>query len=315
VVDPSSFDLVERLVTLHDGPFGDSSAIPTSIVSMLTRQHVTVALTGDGGDELFCGYTRFLAAEAAERIPPPVRRIGHALASRIPSGPGERTLPARAHRFLSVAALPLAERVMGWNAYFTGTWDELLRPEIRTIVPVTDPLEWTRALFAHYPKGSTLAQVLGHNFESYLPYDLLVKADRSSMAHSLEVRSPFLDTGLVEYAARLPDRFKRRGTHTKWILKRAFRDVLPHPILTRGKMGFGMPLGTWFRTSLRDYLLDHLAPSARMYDYLDSTRVKSLVRDHLDRRADHGHRLWLLLTLEIWLRSLHAAHMAPSAAA
>jgi asparagine synthase (glutamine-hydrolysing) len=315
IVDPSSFDLVERLVTLHDGPFGDSSAIPTSIVSMLTRQHVTVALTGDGGDELFCGYTRFLAAEAAERIPQPVRHIGHALANWIPSGSGGRTLPARTHRFLSIAALPLAARVMGWNAFFTGAWNEILRPEVRAKVSVTEPLEWTQALFARYSRGSTLAQVLGHNFDSYLPYDLNVKADRSSMAHSLEVRSPFLDTALVEYAARLPDRFKRRGTHTKWILKRAFRDVLPPQIMTRGKMGFGMPLETWFRTHLRDYLLDHLAPSARIYDYLDATRVKSMVQDHFDRRADHSHRLWLLLTFEVWLRSLHAAHIVPSAAA
>lgn len=309
VVEPSSFDLVERLVALHDGPFGDSSAIPTSIVSMLTRRHVTVALTGDGGDELFCGYSRFLAAEAAERIPAPARHVGAALAKLLPSGPGERTLLARAHRFLGVATLPLADRMIGWNAYFTGSCADVLRPEVRAALPSVEPFAWTRKLFANQSSSTTLARVLSHNFESYLPYDLLVKADRASMVHSLEVRSPFLDTALIEYAARLPDRFKRRGTFTKWVLKHAFRDVLPRAIVTRGKMGFGLPLGTWFRTGLRDYLLDHLAPSAQMYQYIDRTRVDALVRDHLSNRADHGHRLWLLLTLEVWLRSLKAVHV------
>jgi asparagine synthase (glutamine-hydrolysing) len=315
IVEPSSFDLVERLVALHDGPFGDSSAIPTSIVSMLTRQHVTVALTGDGGDELFCGYTRFLAAEAAERIPVSARRAGAALARLLPTGPGERTLLARANRFLGVATLPLADRMTSWNAYFTGSRADVLRPDLRTSLPSIEPFEWTRMLFANQRYSTTLARVLAHNFESYLPYDLLVKADRASMAHSLEVRSPFLDTALIEYAARLPDHFKRRGTFTKWILKRAFRDVLPRAIVTRSKMGFGMPLGTWFRTSLRDYLLDHLAPGAQMYQYLDRACVEALARDHFTGRADHGHRLWLLLTLEVWLRSLQAAHAPPAAAA
>src|SRR5262249_32077631 len=154
---------------------------------------------------------------------------------------------------------------------------------------------------------------LDHNFETYLPYDLLVKADRSSMAHSLEVRSPFLDTELVEFAARLPDRFKRRGLTTKWILKRAFADLIPPEILNRGKMGFGIPLGTWFRGGLRDYLQERLARGAGLYDYVEHAYVDGLMREHLDGRADHGHKLWLLLTFEVWLRMLRSQSLACAA--
>jgi asparagine synthase (glutamine-hydrolysing) len=304
VVEPSSFDLVERLVAVHDGPFGDSSAIPTSIVSMLTRKHVTVTLTGDGGDELFCGYPRFLAAEAAEAVPSVVRRVGGGLSRALPAGLGERTLTARARRFLRAASLPLADRILRWQSYFAFDLDTILRPEIRRDVPVDEPRAWNRAIFEENGTASTLARVLDYNFETYLPYDLLVKADRSTMLHGLEARSPFLDTELVEYAARLPDGFKRRGTNMKWILKRAFEDILPPEIMTRGKMGFGMPLGTWFRTGLKDYLFDHLTSRAAVTEYLDPAAVETLVREHLAGRADNAHPIWLLLTFEVWLRSM-----------
>ena len=126
------------------------------------------------------------------------------------------------------------------------------------------------------------------------------------MAHSLETRSPFLDTALVEFAARLPDRYKRRGLQTKWILKRAFADLIPTEIQRRGKMGFGIPLGTWFRGGLRDYVQERLAHGASLYEYVDETYVGELLREHLDGRADHGHKLWLLLTLEVWLKRVRA---------
>jgi asparagine synthase (glutamine-hydrolysing) len=307
VVDPSAFDLVERLVWLHDGPFGDSSAIPTSIVSMLTRQHVTVALTGDGGDELFCGYPRFLAAEAAETIPHGVLAFGSWLSRGLPSGSGERSLTARAKRFMRKAALPLPDRLVGWISYFSSDLDRLLTADLRASLSLEEPLAYNRRLLEDSRGASTLSRVLEHNFETYLPFDLLVKADRASMAYALELRSPFLDTQLVEYAARLPDRFRRRGLSMKWILKRAFRDVLPHEIATRGKMGFGVPLGTWFRGKLREYLLDHLASNAELYRYVERSYVDEVLREHFDGRADHGHRIWLLLTLAIWLRSMPSA--------
>ena len=301
-LQPTSFDLVERLVELHDGPFGDSSAIPTSVVAGLTRQHVTVALTGDGGDELFCGYVRFLAAEAAERIPAPLRMLGGVVGERLPGGSSERSLLGKARRFLRIAALPLPDRLARLISLFTFELDQLFRPELRAKVDTTEPLEWMRGIVAASAGASTLSRTLDHNFETYLPYDLLVKADRSSMAHSLEARSPFLDTALIEYAARLPNRYRHRRTETKWMLKHAFADLIPREIMTRGKMGFGVPLGTWFRGDLRGYLEDHFRASARMYEYLEPTYVRALLDEHMSGRADHGHRLWLLLTFEIWLR-------------
>jgi asparagine synthase (glutamine-hydrolysing) len=173
-----------------------------------------------------------------------------------------------------------------------------------------EPFDWNEKFFACDEGVSDLSRMLQHNFESYLPYDLLVKADRSSMLHSLEVRSPFLDTALIEYAARLPDRFRRRGMNLKYILKRAFRHLLPGEIFRRGKMGFGVPLGVWFRGELRQYVRDLLSPGALLYSYLDEGYVRRVIDEHLAMRADHGQRLWLLLTIELWLRKLRRGAMA-----
>ncbi|HEY2744508.1 MAG TPA: asparagine synthase (glutamine-hydrolyzing), partial [Polyangia bacterium] len=201
-LQPSSFELVETLVRQHDGPFGDSSAIPTYVVSQLTRQHVTVALTGDGGDELFCGYTRFLAAEAAEKIPGPARRLAAACARVLPSTPSERSWLARGRRFVSSAALPLADRIAAWNTFFSPR--EILRRDRAHDFDVDAPLAWQRSIFAECTGRTVLARLLEHNFRTYLPYDLMVKSDRCAMAHALEARAPLLDTALVEYAATLP---------------------------------------------------------------------------------------------------------------
>jgi asparagine synthase (glutamine-hydrolysing) len=311
-LDPSSFDLVETLVRHHDGPFGDSSAIPTYVVSRLTRQHVTVALTGDGGDELFCGYVRFLAAEAAERVPLLFRRLAGGAARSLPKAAVERTLLGKARRFLDASALPLADRMARWNSYFFDP-RTILRGDLAAALHPEAPLAWQRGLFAGAEGRTTLSRVLEHNFASYLPYDLLVKADRTSMAHGLELRSPFLDTPLVEYAASLPPAYLRRGTQTKRILKHAFRELLPHEILHRGKMGFGIPLGTWFRASLREYLNDHLGRGARLDEFLDRAAVDRVLDEHLSGAADHGHKLWALLTLEIWLRMRASQRLAHAA--
>jgi asparagine synthase (glutamine-hydrolysing) len=314
IVEPSSFDLVERLVELHDGPFGDSSAVPTSIVSMLTRRAVTVALTGDGGDELFCGYSRFLAAEAAERVPRVARAAARGVLARLPRPTANSRTPlARAHRLIQVASQPLGERLFGWVSLFDV--ERLLAPDVRRRVDVRAPLRWSSEACRKFEGGSVLSQVLGHNFETYLSEDLLVKADRCSMGHSLELRSPFLDTALIDYAARLPDRFLRRGRSTKWLLRKAFEDILPREILTRGKMGFGMPLGTWFRGTLRDYLHDTLGAGAACYEFVDRGYVAQMLERHSTKVADHGLALWLLLTFEVWLRQLSGSQVASRRAA
>ena len=294
IVTPQSFGLLERLVWHHDQPFGDSSAIPTYLLSKLTRQHVTVALSGDGGDEVFAGYTRFVAACWTQKIPLVLRRGLAWLFGGLPSS-SERSFISRARRFSGVAALPLPERYWRWISYFGSSKEgPLLHPSLE--------MWWKRS-----EDWSLLSRLLYLNFKEYLPNDLLVKMDRSSMAHGLEMRSPFLDTQLLEFAARLPDRYKVQGLRTKVLLRRAFSDLLPTAIQHRGKMGFGVPLGTWFRGSWRTSLQDLLGPrAARLYRYLEYPLVQQLMELHLSGREDAGHRLWLLLTLEVWLRQLAA---------
>lgn len=302
-VTPADFSLVEKLVWLHDGPFGDSSAIPSYIVSRLTRRQVTVALTGDGGDELFAGYLRFIGATVSERIPPPIRPVLGSLAGLLPSGTSSRGLIARARRLMTAAGLPLGDRLAAWTSYFAFAHEGLLRPELRALG--TDVLAFHRNFFKTPAGSSALALALHHNFETYLPHDLLVKTDRTTMAHGLEARSPFLDTALMEYVAGLPDNYKLRGRTTKYILRKAFAAKVPREILTRSKMGFGIPLATWFRGDLKSYLADHIAsPSSRIGDYVDLRYVKHMLAAHGSGAADHEHQLWALLTMEIWLRSL-----------
>ncbi|MBZ5560503.1 MAG: asparagine synthase (glutamine-hydrolyzing) [Acidobacteriia bacterium] len=304
-VSPSAIDLVEKLVWHHDGPFGDSSAVPTYIVSKLTREKVTVVLTGDGGDELFAGYLRFYAAVLSERIPPAAGRAAHALLSQLPVPANDRALLARVQRFFRSMSLPLYDRMTRWNALFFEDLDALLRPEfVATLGPI-DRLRYIAGERALMDGRSTLSKVLHANFKSYLPDDLLVKADRCTMANSLEARSPFLDRELVEYVAGLPDDLKLHGRRTKVILREAFADLLPPAIQRRGKMGFGVPLGTWFRGDLRDYMRDLLlAPDARYRDMLSAPFVETLVSRHLSGEANYGHQLWSLLCFEQWLRLL-----------
>jgi len=310
-VGAQSVGLVDRLVEAYDEPFGDSSAIPTHIVSGLTRQHVTVALTGDGGDELFAGYARFQGMRVADALPGFLVGVGRAITAALPHNPDFRSLPRRAQRFFRAASLPEHERMLRWIGFFADRLDELVRPEHRGLLSRDELTRSFREAVERGRGSSVLGRALALNFETYLPEDLLVKADRCSMAHGLELRSPFLDTALIEFAASLPDRYRIRGRTYKRVLKAAFRDLLPDEIRTRKKMGFGIPLPGWFRGPWRPLLEDRvLAPEARIWAWLRREPVEEMVRAHMEGRADFGHQLWALLTLEGWLR----ARGAPSGA-
>ena len=309
IMEPSSVELVERLVWHHDGPFGDSSAIPTYLLARLTRQHVTVALTGDGGDELFAGYLRFATTLLSERIPVALRRYAHALLAGWPVRSGSRSLAGRLHKFSEGAALPFTERFSRWSAIFYEDLPRLMPDGLGAQGGAGNgspaPLKRLTPYLTRSANASPLTQLLYLNMKTYLPDDLLVKMDRCAMAHALEARSPFLDRELLEYVFSLPDWMKLRWGTTKVILRRAFSDLLPPEILRRGKMGFGVPLGTWFTGDLRDLLGDVLlASDARLRSYLNPGYIQELVRAHLAGAADHSHRLWTLLTFEIWLRNL-----------
>jgi asparagine synthase (glutamine-hydrolysing) len=301
-VEARAVELVDELVDAYDEPFGDSSAIPTHIVSGLTRAHVTVALTGDGGDEMFCGYPRLVGMEAAERVGVGAARVGHALARRLPHRSDFRHPLRRVQRFFAAAALPPEERMLRWIGYLPEV-ERFLRPELRAGVDRAALTESFRAPWRRFAGESALARAMALTFETYLPDDLLVKADRCSMAHGLELRAPFLDTAVMTFAAGLPDRLRRRGRTLKWLLKHAFTDLLPPPIRTRAKWGFGVPLPLWFRTRWKPLFEGRvLAPDARLWRWLERAPVDALWNEHQAATADHGHALWALLTLETWLR-------------
>lgn len=305
-VKPNVFDLFEKLLWYYDQPYGDSSAIPTYIVSKLTREHVTVALNGDGGDEVFAGYERFLAACLAEKFPKFIYKIWPKSLNIFPQSDNYYSLTKRLERFLEHSAKPLPERYLGWTALFTNDIIlELLNDDLKNLLNGVKIRQYFDECFMITKNCDILHQLLYLNFKTYLPDDLLVKMDRMSMANSLEMRSPFLDTELVEYVAKLPPDFKIRRGRLKYILKKAFSDFLPKQILTRKKHGFGVPLGTWFRGELKEYLYDILlSPSPRYKNYLNQSFVKKIFDNHQSGTRDYTHQLWSLLNFELWLRNL-----------
>jgi asparagine synthase (glutamine-hydrolysing) len=300
IVEPQTVELVPKLAWHFDQPFGDSSAIPTYLVSKMAREHVTVALNGDGGDEVFAGYERFYAARLAknyQRLPEWAHRGLAALAERWPQGTSYRDPGRRTVRFLTAARAPLAEQYLGWVGVMSDEIVNGLAGRPRTI-------DHFQNYFAHANGGEPVPTLLDVNLRSYLPDDLLIKADRMSMAASLEARSPFLDHVLIEFAATIPTDLKLRGRTTKYVLKRALAGKLPPEIINRPKHGFGVPIGKWFRTTLRQYLTDTLLSAQAMgRGLLRPAAVEALVGEHLSGERDHGQALWVLLMLESWVQT------------
>jgi asparagine synthase (glutamine-hydrolysing) len=291
--------LLDRLLWHHDQPFADSSAIPTYLVSQLAREHVTVVLTGDGGDEVFGGYERFAAARLGSLVPPRVGAAGRRLAGVLPRDHGYYNVRRRAERFFGEAELPLERRYQGWISVVN-------QPLLDELTPgdggVMESMERCHARAAHLPM---LDQILFANFRAYLPDDLAVKMDRMSMAHSLEARAPFLDTALIERLARVPAAQKVGLRRLKPLLREAFSPLLPDTVWKRRKHGFGVPMGRWFREELGVLLADEvLAPDARTRELLDRPVLQGLWDAHRSGERDHGAQLWTVLTLERWLRSL-----------
>ncbi len=302
IVEPDTIALLPFLVWHHDQPFADSSAIPTYLVSKHTREHVTVALTGDGGDELFAGYERFHAATLAaryRRLPAFVRTGIASLVGSLPEATSYRGVVQRARRFVEGAALAPATAYFSWVRVFD---DDLLGALVDgTHDPA--PTAHFAALFDSVGARDLTAQLLDTNLITYLPDDLLIKTDRSSMAPSLEARAPFLDHKLVELTARIPSSLKLRGGETKHILKQAATGLLPDDIIHRKKHGFGVPVGRWFREDLRDYARDILLdPATAARGYFDAPALQHLLDEHASGQRNHGQRIWTLLTFEWWHR-------------
>jgi asparagine synthase (glutamine-hydrolysing) len=303
ILKPDVIELVEELVWHHDQPFGDSSAIPTYLVSQQARGFVTVALTGDGGDELFAGYERFHAARLAAtyaRLPGATRRAIDGVLRWMPESTGYRGLVRRANRFVQAASLPLSERYLSWVRYVPGVWVEALMGEGQE----QHVLAHYQAYFQDDPRqAAPLAHLLDVNLRTYLLDDLLVKVDRCSMAVSLEARSPFLDHRLLEFANGISCQLKLRQATTKHILKQAMRGLLPDSIIDRKKHGFGVPLGAWFKGELAGYvqavLLGERAVGRGIFD---RAGLQAMVDSHQGGQADLGQALWTLLTFELWMQ-------------
>ncbi len=300
VVRPDAVELIERLVWHHDQPFGDSSAVPTFLLNQMTRNHVTVALSGDGGDELYAGYERFAASLLAarfRRIPEPVRRAVREGVGRLPRDALRGRIES-VQRFLRHADLEPLDAYRSW----VGLFDDSTRQELTDRAP-SWAMDDFRACWDESEGADHLERLLRLNIRTYLLDDLLVKADRMSMAHALEVRSPFLDPALVEHAASLHSSLKLGRMALKRVLKEAVRDLLPDEIVHRRKKGFGVPVDRWFREDLASYVRSMLgAPDARVRGHLRGQAVDRLLAEHASGAGNHGHRLWTLLTLEVFLR-------------
>jgi asparagine synthase (glutamine-hydrolysing) len=313
VVEPRALEVLPTLVRHYGEPYGDSSAIPTYYVAQLTRQHVTVALNGDGGDELLAGYERHWAARVAARydtIPHFVRHgLIRPLIPLVPEPRRRRAFLRRAKRFMAAAHLPVFDRYLHWVGAFTPAQKAALyTPAFASEVGDNDAGRWLRHALAPEPHLDPVDAVVRADTLMYLPEDLLAKVDIATMASSLEARAPLLDHRLVEFCAALPSRYKLRGRTSKWLLRRLMQDRLPREILTRPKMGFGVPVGEWLRGELRPLLEDTLfASSATQRGYFNPLAVRALVDDHLSRRADRTSHIWGLLMLELWLSSQTAA--------
>lgn len=305
VVTPDILKTLPRLLQLHDQPFADSSALPTLLLSEMTKQHVTVALSGDGGDELLAGYDRFYGATNLAHlynlIPSFLQSLFLALVSALPEQSVHKGRVTTLRRFLSAAPLPLEERYLEMVGIFSA-------PQVASLLSAEASSEAVEAYVERFDEAgseSELEQLLYVNATTYLPGDLLVKADRCSMGASLEVRSPFLDDRLFEFVRSLPETYKMRGSKKKLLLKEAFRGIVPSEIIERKKHGFGVPIGHWFRTSLRDYLEKEFSDARIFQDkILHEAGVRRIIHEHTSGKTDHSHRIWALLTLELWYREL-----------
>jgi asparagine synthase (glutamine-hydrolysing) len=301
IVRPDADVLIEQVARTYDEPFGDSSALPTMLVCELARQQVTVALSGDGGDELFGGYTRYGELESRDELRSPLaRRLARRLGRSLPHATYGRN-----------RLLDLSRSRRGRYAATVAQSLDVAQGGVSSVAPPHLDLD---VILDRWFDGTEtrdfLTQMTLVDLASYLPGDILTKVDRASMSVSLEARVPLLDHPLVEFAVGLPGRLKRRDGSGKWILREAIRGLVPDSVLELPKRGFAVPLGRWFRSELA-HRLDTLArPDRAVHQYVDHDSVVRLIREHRAGRRDHSHMLWRLLVLDLWLEALARGDLA-----
>jgi asparagine synthase (glutamine-hydrolysing) len=297
VLRPDAVELLPKLVEAFDEPFGDSSAVPTYLVSQLAAGEVKVALSGEGGDELFGGYYTYVADLLAPRLGR-LATLASPLIEALPSSSGKASFDYRAKRFARAAHLPPLERHHAWKEIFAPAGRAAL---LGDLAPDWDPVDVYRERYSETRGAEPLARLQDVDLGIYLVDDLLVKTDRSSMAHSLELRVPFLDQRVAELAFSLPRALKVRGFAKKRLLRRAMAPLLPREILRGRKQGFSIPLAAWLRGPLEPFAREVLAPSTLARQAcLDPAAVTPLIDAHCAGREDLSRQLWGLMAFTLW---------------
>ena len=307
IVRPDAVEILPLLVEHYGEPYADSSAVPTYYVARETRKHVTVALNGDGGDESFAGYERYAAMQLAEnyrKVPEFVRKSVNVGVGLIPTSELGRSRLRSGKRFLEAASLPKVDRYLRWVSIFnTATKSSLYSDAFKSETTSGYAKSLLEPWFVRANGGGFVDTSLLADLMTYLPNDLLVKVDIATMAVSLEARSPFLDHHVIEFAASLPEKFKLRGLTTKYLLKKVLRKLLPSENLDRRKMGFGVPIGHWFRGKMQPFLREVvLSEKALNRGLFKPEIVRQLVAQHTEGKRDYSHQLWTLLMLELWFQ-------------
>jgi asparagine synthase (glutamine-hydrolysing) len=306
-----ALEVIPSLPEIWDEPFADESQIPTLLISRVAQRHVTVALSGDGGDECFAGYTRHLVIARLGRLLNsnlPLRQTAAKFLARLANGSSSRlsdaiALPNAVSRMLQ------ENRIGRFCNLLAASNDGALYDEMTCLSELSLALVPEASTRNRWPELDDLvSQFLFHDMADYLPSDILVKLDRASMATSLEARCPILDHRVVEFAWRLPTNTKIRNGRGKWILRQVLARYLPRNLFERPKQGFNVPVGTWLKGPLRTWASDLLSETRlRQQGLLDVFVVQSCWREHLDGKRDHSRVLWAVLMLQTWLDSIAAS--------
>lgn len=307
VVEADAINLLPMLVRQYEEPFADSSALPTYLVSKLTRDHVTVALNGDGGDENFAGYGRYsvLKFSLLYDIIGPLHTLVILPLTRLAASLFKTTFFDRAYRFARSLSQNYAYRYVNYLAYFSGEMKaDLYTPAFKEKTTALDSYRLVADRFKEAGSKNKTEQAVYADFMTYLPGALMTKVDIASMAVSLEGRSPFLDHELLELTAKIPFSLKLKGwNNKKYILKEALRGLVPDEVMFRPKMGFGIPIHNWFRHELKQYAHDILlSEKALSRNIFRKEAIEKLLREHCSTHVDYGYHIWALITLELWFQ-------------
>ena len=308
IVKPNALEVLPTLVEHYGEPYADSSAIPTYYVSKETRKFVTVALNGDGGDESFAGYERYAAMKIAEiyhRFPKIFRQmLIEKPIGLFPTSEMKKSRVRDAKRFLQAANLPKTERYFRWMSTFNrDAKNEIYTKDFTETVSTQNPSAFLDRWFANANGSGILDATMLTDQMTYLPNDLLVKVDIASMANSLEARSPLLDHKVIEFAASLPENLKMKGFETKSLLKKVAAKLVPREVIYRRKMGFGVPIGNWFRGDMKNFVRDVLLSEKSLKrGIVKGEMIEKYVREHTEAERDHTAQIWTLLMLELWFQ-------------